>query len=163
MNQLKMDGIPEEAVLTGEGIRHEYKRMMNIKMELQRRFKMEYLSLMKQSLKKNGLKLRVGQLVLIGSDIQKRLDWPIGRIVEVYQGKDGWIRVVKVKTQHGTIIRPIQRIYPLELDLDSGSIPQLYNGSFNSNGGFPSGGTAEGNGGSNVEDAEEDEAKEDFN
>ncbi|KAF8778357.1 hypothetical protein HNY73_015088 [Argiope bruennichi] len=31
------------------------------------------------------------------------------------QGRDGKIRTVKLKTQHGTVLRPIQRIYPLEI------------------------------------------------
>ncbi|GBM58523.1 hypothetical protein AVEN_268601-1 [Araneus ventricosus] len=29
-------------------------------------------------------------------------------------GRDGKIRTVNLKTQHGTVLRPIQRIYPLE-------------------------------------------------
>lgn len=30
-------------------------------------------------------------------------------------GKDGHVRVVRVKTSHGIFLRPLQRIYPLEI------------------------------------------------
>ncbi|GFX78735.1 DUF5641 domain-containing protein [Trichonephila clavipes] len=32
-----------------------------------------------------------------------------------YRRRDGKIRTVRLKTQHGNILRPIQRIYPLEI------------------------------------------------
>ncbi|GBO02628.1 hypothetical protein AVEN_37971-1 [Araneus ventricosus] len=37
------------------------------------------------------------------------------KIIELIPGRDGKIRTVKLKTQHGTVLRPIQRIYPLEI------------------------------------------------
>lgn len=40
---------------------------------------------------------------------------PIGRIIELIPGRDGKIRTVKLKTQNGTVLRPVQRIYPLEI------------------------------------------------
>lgn len=59
--------------------------------------------------------VRVGEIVLIGDDNRKRLDWPLGKVLNVYTGKDGHCRVVRVKTQNGELVRPVQRIYPLEL------------------------------------------------
>ncbi|GIY10888.1 hypothetical protein CEXT_299971 [Caerostris extrusa] len=38
-----------------------------------------------------------------------------GRVLELYPGKDGIIRLVKLRTEKGNILRPIQRLYPLEL------------------------------------------------
>ncbi|GFW12611.1 hypothetical protein TNCV_818631 [Trichonephila clavipes] len=37
------------------------------------------------------------------------------RIIELIPGRDGKIRTVKLKTQHGTVLRPVQRVYPLEI------------------------------------------------
>ncbi|GIY87308.1 hypothetical protein CDAR_431151 [Caerostris darwini] len=38
-----------------------------------------------------------------------------GRVLELYPGKDEFIRLVKLRTEKGNILRPIQRLYPLEL------------------------------------------------
>ncbi|GFQ92404.1 DUF5641 domain-containing protein [Trichonephila clavata] len=54
-------------------------------------------------------------MVLIGDDNKKRLSWPIAKIIELIPGRDGEIRTIRLKTQHGTVIRPVQRIFPLEV------------------------------------------------
>ncbi|GFQ88299.1 DUF5641 domain-containing protein, partial [Trichonephila clavata] len=54
-------------------------------------------------------------MVLIGDDNKKRLSWPIAKIIELIPGRDGEIRTVRLKTQHGTVIRPVQCIFPLEV------------------------------------------------
>ncbi|GIY62763.1 hypothetical protein CDAR_84671 [Caerostris darwini] len=38
-----------------------------------------------------------------------------GRVLEKYPGKDGIIRLAKLRTEKGNILRPIQRLYPMEL------------------------------------------------
>ncbi|GFS82204.1 uncharacterized protein TNCV_250451 [Trichonephila clavipes] len=39
----------------------------------------------------------------------------MAKIIELIPGIDGKIRTVKLKTQHGTVLRPVQRVYPLEI------------------------------------------------
>ncbi|GFW27014.1 integrase catalytic domain-containing protein [Trichonephila clavipes] len=46
----------------------------------------------------------------------KRLNWPLGRVIDLFKGKDNIERVVRLRVANGEIIRPIQRIYPLEID-----------------------------------------------
>ncbi|GFT67839.1 DUF5641 domain-containing protein [Nephila pilipes] len=58
---------------------------------------------------------RVCEVVLIGDDNKKRLFWSIAKIIELIPGRDGEIRTVRLKTQHGSVIRPVQRIFPLEI------------------------------------------------
>ncbi|GFT40870.1 hypothetical protein TNCV_378201 [Trichonephila clavipes] len=41
------------------------------------------------------------QLVLLKDPNTKPLDWPMGRILEVFPGSDGLVRVVNVKTSTG--------------------------------------------------------------
>ena len=62
--------------------------------------------------------IKVGDIVLIGSDNSKRVDWPLARVKELFPGKDGNERVVRLVTTNGEFIRPIQRIFPLELNQD---------------------------------------------
>ncbi|KAI5756156.1 hypothetical protein M8J77_022611 [Diaphorina citri] len=64
--------------------------------------------------KKHDLKL--GDLVLVGDDHSKRIQWPLGRVVHLVPGKDGEIRVAHVHTANGTIVRPVQRLYLLQSD-----------------------------------------------
>ena len=51
--------------------------------------------------------LKVNDLVWILKDLTPRGIWPLGRIVETSPGKDGSVRVVKVKTAYGTYVRPV--------------------------------------------------------
>ncbi|GFU15148.1 uncharacterized protein TNCV_3789881 [Trichonephila clavipes] len=46
---------------------------------------------------------RVGDLVLIKEDNLAVNKWLMGRLIEVFPGKDNRIRVVTIKTQHGVV------------------------------------------------------------
>ncbi|XP_068247720.1 uncharacterized protein [Palaemon carinicauda] len=59
--------------------------------------------------------LSKGDLVLIKEDNLPRLKWPLGVIVDVFKGRDGLVRSVRLKTKKGEITRPIQRLYNLEV------------------------------------------------
>ncbi|GFX86553.1 integrase catalytic domain-containing protein [Trichonephila clavipes] len=84
--------------------------------DLRQRIRKEYLSeLIQKSNEKSSREPKVGEIVLIGDDNKKRLFWPMARIIELIPGRDGKIRTVKLKTQHGTVLRPVQRVYPLEI------------------------------------------------
>lgn len=69
--------------------------------------------------------VNIGELVLIGSDNTKRLEWPIGRVVDVLPGKDGQIRLAKVETIKGCLLRPLQRLFPLECGRDPERLSEL--------------------------------------
>jgi hypothetical protein len=50
------------------------------------------------------------RLVLIKDDNMSRNEWKKGRIIEQYKSKDGLVRSVLLKTQTGTIRRPIHKM-----------------------------------------------------
>ncbi|GFW81114.1 integrase catalytic domain-containing protein [Trichonephila clavipes] len=85
--------------------------------DLKHRFRKEYLGLLIQNKnKKRPLsEVRLGEIVLIGDDIKKRMHWPLAKVIRLIPGKDGKIRTVELKTLTGTMLRPIQRVYPLEV------------------------------------------------
>ena len=60
--------------------------------------------------------LKVGDLVLAISVDQSRGHWPLGRVKEVFPGKDGHVRVAKVQVGRDTIMRPITKLAPIEID-----------------------------------------------
>ncbi|XP_035216658.1 uncharacterized protein LOC118190078 [Stegodyphus dumicola] len=83
----------------------------------------EYLSqLVQKHNEKRSREPVVGEIVLMGDDNKKRLFWPLARITELIPGRDGKIRTVKLKTRHGTVIRPIHRIVPLEIQANDRNI-----------------------------------------
>ncbi|GFT48723.1 uncharacterized protein NPIL_309081 [Nephila pilipes] len=84
--------------------------------DLCQRFRKEYLGqLVQKHNEKQSRNPQIGEIVLIGEDNKKRLFWPLAKIIELIPGRDGKICTVKLKTQHGTVLRPIQRIYSLEI------------------------------------------------
>ena len=60
--------------------------------------------------------LKVGDVVLIGEDNTPRQSWRLGRIQELFPGRDGLVRSCTVRTSSGTLLRrPIQLLYSLEI------------------------------------------------
>ncbi|GFT73257.1 putative RNA-directed DNA polymerase from transposon X-element [Trichonephila clavipes] len=84
---------------------------------LRHRFRKEYLGLLIQNKNKKGplSEVRLGEIVLIGDDIKKRMHWPLAKVIRLIPGKDGKIRTVELKTRTGTMLRRIQRVNPLEV------------------------------------------------
>ncbi|GFT85375.1 DUF5641 domain-containing protein [Nephila pilipes] len=92
-----------------------WRYIQKVRENLKQRFKREYLGFLRSSVTKREDKINVGDVVLIGTDDKKRLHWLLGRVLELFPGKDGTIRLVKLRTEKGNVLRPIQRLYPLEL------------------------------------------------
>ncbi|GFW58312.1 integrase catalytic domain-containing protein [Trichonephila clavipes] len=89
-------------------LRKRMKYRIKLLSDLRQRFRKEYLSELIQKQNDNRVREpRIGEMVLIGNDNKKRLSWPIAKIIELIPGRDGEIRTVRLKTQHGTVIRPV--------------------------------------------------------
>lgn len=43
--------------------------------------------------------------VFVTNDMQKRIDWPLARVKEIFPGRDGNVRVVKLQTAGSELIR----------------------------------------------------------
>ncbi|GFV07588.1 putative RNA-directed DNA polymerase from transposon X-element [Trichonephila clavipes] len=57
----------------------------------------------------------VGEIVLIKNPNRKRLYWPLGKVIELIPGRDGKVRTLKLRFSNSEIIRPIQKVFPLEI------------------------------------------------
>ena len=119
LQEIRETGVPDLDMLYNERLNKKFKYRQRVLNDLRARFRTEYLS---QLLLKNGKKetrnINIGDVVLIGNDTQKRIDWPLGRIVDLIVGRDGNTRVCILKTKNGLLKRPIQRVYPLEITID---------------------------------------------
>ena len=81
-----------------------------------KRWLAEYLSTLQKRHKWSSIRrhLREDDLVLIVEENSPRGQWPLGRVVEVYQAKDGYVRSAKIKTRTGFLTRPITKLCFLE-------------------------------------------------
>lgn len=116
MRDLPVAGLPESDKITRKDLQAAYRKIINLKESLKARFRKEYLSNLIQKKSEVSTKdVEVGDVVLVGADNKKRFEWPLGRIMELIPGTDKKIRVAKVKTKNGILIRPLQRLFPLEV------------------------------------------------
>ena len=119
---------PEGEMINSRELQGRYKKIQELKKDLQARFRKEYLALLVQKAQeKTTPRLKVGDVVLIGSDDKKRFEWPLGRILELIPGRDSVVRTAKVQvmSKHKTKdsqkystevrTRPLQRLFPLEV------------------------------------------------
>jgi hypothetical protein len=60
----------------------------------------------------------VGDFVLLVDAQEKQQQWPLGRILEIFPGSDGLVRVVSVKTANNTFRRDIRKLRRFPLDSD---------------------------------------------
>lgn len=59
---------------------------------------------------------KMGDIVLIGDANMPRQTWKLGKIEELFPGRDGKVRSCAVRTSTGTVLkRPIQLLYALEI------------------------------------------------
>ncbi|GBN23711.1 hypothetical protein AVEN_215676-1 [Araneus ventricosus] len=59
------------------------------------------------------------------ADNCKRINWPLGRVTDIIPGKDEIVRLVKIQTSHSKLLRPVQRVYPLEISSVSEFLPPM--------------------------------------
>ena len=60
--------------------------------------------------------MEIGDIVLAISPEQPRGHWPLGRIIKIFPGKDSHVRVAKVQVGNGTLVRPVTKLAPIEVD-----------------------------------------------
>jgi hypothetical protein len=76
------------------------------------RWSKEYITRMQQRPKWMSIRasIKIGDLVIIKDDRFPPLSWRMGRVLDVFPGDDGIIRVVSLKTASGEIKRPITKL-----------------------------------------------------
>ena len=116
LRDIKESETPDLDIISQIDLNSRYKYKQELMEHLRRRFRKEYLSqLVIKSCAKESRKLKEGDVVLVGDDSRKRIDWPLARVEELIEGRDKKFRVAVLKTSTGKFRRPVQRIYPLEI------------------------------------------------
>ncbi|GFS57548.1 putative pro-pol polyprotein [Trichonephila clavipes] len=115
LQDIPLNDVPDLDQIQKTNIVLRWRYIQKVRENLKQRFKREYLGFLRSSVIKREDKINEGDIVLIGTDDKKRLHWLLGRVLELFPGKDGIIRLVKLRTERGDTLRPIQRLYPLEV------------------------------------------------
>ena len=58
-------------------------------------------------------KLEGSNIVCVRGEQTSPTRWPLARVIEVTQGKDGLIRIVTIRTSKGAYTRPVTKLVPL--------------------------------------------------
>ncbi|XP_055605504.1 uncharacterized protein LOC129753684 [Uranotaenia lowii] len=97
---------------------HQLTRFGEVQKSLQlfwKRWRTEYLNNLQQRTKrgaKSKTNLKQGDLCLIKEDNLPPLEWITGRVVQVYPGPDGNVRVATLRTAKGEVKRAISKLCP---------------------------------------------------
>jgi hypothetical protein len=77
-----------------------------------RRWSQEYIHNLMQRPKWDSKipNLTPGKMILLSEKNLPPTSWAIGRVIEVYPGSDGVVRVARIKTANGTFTRPVNRL-----------------------------------------------------
>ena len=94
----------------------KWKQSQFLAQHLCTRFRREYLPSLTVSHKWNRetRNLSVNDVVLLVDESVPRGFWPLARVIEVMPGRDGRVRVCKIKTKNGIYTRPVSQVCFLE-------------------------------------------------
>ena len=103
-------------------LRKRAKYLLKCKDAMWRRWSNEYLRGLRerhnQKHKKSSFTVAKGDVVIIQSDERNRWKWPVGVVEELYKGRDGVVRAVKLCAGKTFLERAVNQLYPLELSCD---------------------------------------------
>ncbi|XP_061395049.1 uncharacterized protein LOC133330652 [Musca vetustissima] len=91
---------------------NRWRKLKLVQQEFCRRWKCDYL---KELNKRNKWKnpspnLQVNDLVVLSQEMGSPNEWRLGRVIKLYPGSDGLVRVVDLKTPSGILRRPVHKL-----------------------------------------------------
>ena len=111
----------EESYLVEKDLRKRFKYIQKCKTNAWNRWLQEYLKGLRE---RHNLKHNVKQsepkiiVVIVQGETKNRGTWKLGVVTKVFPGTDGVVRAVELRYNKGTLQRPVQLLYPLELSCD---------------------------------------------
>ncbi|GFU98416.1 integrase catalytic domain-containing protein [Trichonephila clavipes] len=123
LREIPESGVPDIDPVDREKLSKRAKYLQKMR-QLSLKFQIEYLAqLRQQSIKSYKNKsLNGGKIVLLEDNSKKRAYWSLARVLKLIPGRDGHIRLALIKTEHSEFLRPVQRLFRLELDNPVGKV-----------------------------------------
>ncbi|XP_050546118.1 uncharacterized protein LOC126908249 [Daktulosphaira vitifoliae] len=99
-------------------LRHRWKVLQQSFQFFWRRWSAEYLSTLQACGRWQGTQpnVKVGEMVVLKDKMASPLTWKLGRVKETLPGDDEVVRVVKVLTSQGLLVRPVVKLVLLPTD-----------------------------------------------
>lgn len=111
---LKSEIIPPPGLFKKEDLlsRRRWKQVQYLADIFWRRWSKEYLPLLqlRQKWVHPQRNLAVGDVVLVAGETSHRNSWPLGRVIETFPDKRGFVRRVKVRTKSAVYERPVDKL-----------------------------------------------------
>ncbi|XP_035220187.1 uncharacterized protein LOC118193242, partial [Stegodyphus dumicola] len=118
LHETPQSGVPDIDNVDKEKLSRRAKYHQRMRELLRVRFRSKYLGQLRQQSTRNykNKPLSVGEIVLLEDQNKSRAYWNLARVIRVIPGRNGSIRVARVKSNNSEFLRPIQRLFRLELD-----------------------------------------------
>ncbi|GFS93489.1 integrase catalytic domain-containing protein [Nephila pilipes] len=98
--------VPDIDTVEKRSLYRRLKFRQALQKNLRNRFRSEYLGLLVQKPKKGIIRpIKVGQVVLVRKDNCKRIEWPLGKVIDIRSEKDKEVRLVRIKTSHSALLQ----------------------------------------------------------
>ncbi|GBN20548.1 hypothetical protein AVEN_66594-1 [Araneus ventricosus] len=110
-----------ESINVSDNRLSRWQRVEKLTQHIWKRWSSDYLNHFQQRHKWQFVKNNVkpGMMVILKEDNLPKCKWALGRIIDVIPGKDGYVRVVNVRTANGTLKRPISKVCLLPVKTDN--------------------------------------------
>ncbi|XP_075167628.1 uncharacterized protein LOC142239732 [Haematobia irritans] len=91
---------------------NRWKRLKTLQIQFAKRWKTEYICELQKrhKWKSTQLNLKVDDFVIVKEDNLPPNEWCLGRVTKVFRGSDSNVRVAEIRTQNGTLIRPLVKL-----------------------------------------------------
>ncbi|XP_050312872.1 uncharacterized protein LOC126747936 [Anthonomus grandis grandis] len=114
LREIQEGGVPDCEALDSQSLCKRVIYLQKVRRDLRQRFRAEYLGQLCLFRQGSKQKIKLGDVVIIGNDNDKKMDWPLGLVTELLSARDGETRLVRLRTARGQVLRPVQRLYALE-------------------------------------------------
>ena len=105
--------MPEPNTIDFGGSLHKRWQMVSaMRLHFWNRWRIEYLTTLQKRNKwyRATPNLQVGDVVIIHDNLTPPTKWKLGRVLQCHPGEDGRVRVVRLRTKDGELVRPIVKL-----------------------------------------------------
>ncbi|GFW23661.1 integrase catalytic domain-containing protein [Trichonephila clavipes] len=126
LQEIETSDVTDIDCLDHQEINKRIRHVQTIREKLRERFRIEYLGQLKEKTQhhRKSRPLTVGEVVVVEISLKNRTLWSLARVIQLIPGKDGHVRVTRVKTETGVLVKPVRRLYNLELQEQEINLPK---------------------------------------
>ncbi|GFT86680.1 integrase catalytic domain-containing protein [Trichonephila clavipes] len=106
LQEIEMSDVTDTDCLDHQEINKRIRHVQTIRVQIRKRFRIEYLGQLREQTQhhRKSRPLRVGEVVVVENSLKNRTLWSLARVIQMIPGKDGHVRVTRVKTETGELV-----------------------------------------------------------